>query len=318
MKYLSILFLLSTLVAAIALPAKAQSVAGKWYGIGNVATADATNNYLCEFILTQSNNKVSGYFNYFFRNGYFSTKIKGTFNSTTRQLKLQPVPILFHQTINTALGVENMMTGIFTLMASRKETVLLGSFISDELHAYTNLPIQIRFKKIPDTEPDLKERIKIASKEEAIEMTETTSSPQNIMVQPKATTITETAKKLLSMRRTELVRTLDVADDSVRIDLYDNADPDDDSVSVFYNNELVQYKQILSAQTPIRFYVKVDSVSTHNDLLMYAENLGKVPPNSAIMIITDSKHRYEVPLISTYQKTAAVRLRKVKETAQAP
>jgi hypothetical protein len=36
------------------------------------------------------------------------------------------------------------------------------------------------------------------------------------------------------------------------------------------------------------------------------------------MIITDSKHRYEVPLISTYQKTAAVRLRKVKEIAQAP
>ena len=88
---------------------------------------------------------------------------------------------------------------------------------------------------------------------------------------------------------------------------------DYDSVSVFYNNQLVQYKQLLDTKKPIRFFVQVDSVEANNDLVMYAENLGLIPPNSAIMIIRDKDHRYEVPLTSTYQKNAAVRLRRINK-----
>jgi hypothetical protein len=104
---------------------------------------------------------------------------------------------------------------------------------------------------------------------------------------------------------------LDVSDDSVRVDLYDNAELDYDTVSVFFNQKLVQYRQMLDTRKPIRFYVHVDSVETNNDLIMYAENLGLIPPNSAVMIVTDKGHRYEVSLTSTYQKNAAVRLRKI-------
>ena len=48
---------------------------------------------------------------------------------------------------------------------------------------------------------------------------------------------------------------------------------------------------------------------------MFAENLGTVPPNSAIMVVTDGSNRYEIPLQSNYQKNGAVRLRKVKRLA---
>ena len=67
---------------------------------------------------------------------------------------------------------------------------------------------------------------------------------------------------------------------------------------------------MLETKQPIRFYVHVDSIEANNDLVMYAENLGLIPPNSAIMIITDGEHRYEISLTSDYQRNAAVRLKR--------
>ena len=39
---------------------------------------------------------------------------------------------------------------------------------------------------------------------------------------------------------------------------------------------------------------------------MQAENLGSIPPNTALMIIKTRKKRYEVRLSSDHNKTAAV------------
>ena len=39
---------------------------------------------------------------------------------------------------------------------------------------------------------------------------------------------------------------------------------------------------------------------------MVAENLGEIPPNSALMVITAGKKRYEVFLISNEQRNAKV------------
>jgi type IV secretory pathway VirB9-like protein len=40
---------------------------------------------------------------------------------------------------------------------------------------------------------------------------------------------------------------------------------------------------------------------------MYADNLGRIPPNTALMVITAGKKKYEIRLASTEQKTAAVK-----------
>jgi len=50
---------------------------------------------------------------------------------------------------------------------------------------------------------------------------------------------------------------------------------------------------------------------------MFAENLGTIPPNSAIMIVKDGSNRYEIPLQSNYQKNGAVRLKRVQKPALA-
>lgn len=297
------------LFGSFVVSAQAQTVKGKWYGVGNVSTVSNTNNYLCEFILEQKGNVITGEFNYFFRNGYFSNKIKGTYNADKRQLKLNFIPMIFYKTVDAAMGVDCMMQGTFTLKASRVETTLTGQFTSDDLHTYTCTPINIKFTKL----------LKEVPFRQLVE-TEIEKQEKDTLIRPAESPVQKLEREAsiqLNMRTKEIVKELEVSEDSVRVDLYDNGDFDHDTISVFYNGKLVQHQQLLETRKPISFKVYVDSLSTNNDLVMYAENLGTIPPNSALMVITDKDHRYEVNLTSNYQKNAAVRLRRAKPpTAQ--
>jgi hypothetical protein len=42
---------------------------------------------------------------------------------------------------------------------------------------------------------------------------------------------------------------------------------------------------------------------------MYAENLGSIPPNTALMVVTVGDKRYEVNITSTEQTNGTVRFR---------
>jgi tryptophan synthase alpha chain len=47
----------------------------------------------------------------------------------------------------------------------------------------------------------------------------------------------------------------------------------------------------------------IDNQSDVNELVMYAENLGSIPPNTALMIVTDGPNRYEVRITSDLEKS---------------
>src|SRR3954463_8482250 len=126
--------------------AGAQNVAGKWYGIGNPEVNGSSNSYLMELIIPQNGSNVTGYFNYFFRNGYFSNKLVGTYNASKLLLVLKPLPILYHLSANVGNGVDCIMTGVFTLKVAKVESTLGGMFMSDDLHKYTSPPLKINFR----------------------------------------------------------------------------------------------------------------------------------------------------------------------------
>ena len=44
-----------------------------------------------------------------------------------------------------------------------------------------------------------------------------------------------------------------------------------------------------------------------NELVLYADNLGEIPPNTALMVITDGINRFEVRLSADLKKNASVR-----------
>ena len=109
----------------------------------------------------------------------------------------------------------------------------------------------------------------------------------------------------LEKRNNQLVKQIVVEHDSIGVTLYDNGDIDGDSVTLIYNNKIITTHQRLSDK-PVSFMLKVEPGISRNELVMYAENLGSIPPNTALMIITDGKNRYEVNISSTKNSNGVV------------
>ena len=93
--------------------------------------------------------------------------------------------------------------------------------------------------------------------------------------------------------------------DSIRVDLYDNGQIDNDTVSVYVNDRQVISKQMITAK-PTTFYISLSEDKHFDKIKLIAENLGSIPPNTALMVITTRKKKYDVFLSSTYEKSAVV------------
>ncbi len=92
----------------------------------------------------------------------------------------------------------------------------------------------------------------------------------------------------------------------IRLDFYDNGAIDGDSITVLVNKIVVLSHQKLGTK-PITTHVKVDANSPFQQVEMIAENLGSIPPNTALLIITAGTKRYRLFLTSTESKSAMVR-----------
>ncbi|CAN5846629.1 hypothetical protein BH11BAC4_BH11BAC4_17980 [soil metagenome] len=107
-------------------------------------------------------------------------------------------------------------------------------------------------------------------------------------------------------RNNTLIKTIEVENVSVKVNLYDNGEIDGDSISLFYNGKLLLSHQRLSDK-PITLTINVDKDRTMNELVMYAENLGSIPPNTALMVVNDGPNRYEIRITSDLQKSGTIR-----------
>jgi hypothetical protein len=110
-------------------------------------------------------------------------------------------------------------------------------------------------------------------------------------------------------RESVVVNEIEVNSDSLRVDVYDNGEIDGDIISVFYNQQLILYNQKLTHKS-IHIDLVLDSTKGNNEISMFAENLGLIPPNTALMIIHDGKDKYEVRLSSSLEKNGVIRIRK--------
>jgi hypothetical protein len=94
---------------------------------------------------------------------------------------------------------------------------------------------------------------------------------------------------------------------TVRIDFYDNAQIDGDTISVSVDNNVVVSHQMLTDK-PITLNVTIDLVKQEHEVIMIAENEGSIPPNTALVIVTAGDKRYRLFLSSdSDQKKILVR-----------
>ena len=122
---------------------------------------------------------------------------------------------------------------------------------------------------------------------------------------PKQNPINFPVPKVIETRANPIVQQITTEATELIIELYDNGEIDGDTVSIYHNNELVVNHAGISTK-PVTVKIKVDKQQPHHELVMVADNLGSIPPNTSLMIITAGKKRYEVFISSSEQKNAKV------------
>lgn len=99
--------------------------------------------------------------------------------------------------------------------------------------------------------------------------------------------------------------------DSLVLALYDNGEVDGDTVSVLLNGEVVIAKQMLKAAA-FKKTIYLPAGQEESVLLLYAENLGKFPPNTGLLVIHDGEESYQLHFSADLQNNASVIFRRKK------
>lgn len=162
--------------------------------------------------------------------------------------------------------------------------------------------------KAPTNLADNKERSSTITTSSILSEKMLVLAPQTLQVNP---TFAEASIAALLKRGKLFTKELEVDNNQLRLEIYDNGQIDYDSVSLFLNNKLILGKSLLNHKA-IRLTIELDPNLEFNELSMLAENLGMIPPNTAALIIYDGKIRYETLLTSDFSKSATIKLVKKK------
>jgi hypothetical protein len=109
------------------------------------------------------------------------------------------------------------------------------------------------------------------------------------------------------IRETKIQRTVALDTSFVKIDLYDNGDIDGDIATLVLDGKIILNKQLLAA-TASTIYVNLSRQNPEHTLELVANNMGSIPPNTALLILTCKGKRYEINLTSTEKANGSVRL----------
>jgi len=286
-----------------------QSPAGYWYGAANVKLKNTYSNYLVELILEQEKNNVKGVLNYFFKNTYRSIPIRGTYNSNTRLVYISDIPVSYYGSYYNR-DVDCAMNFAATLRVSQLNSVLKGSFLSKPEYKYTCPEILFTLKLNTDSlhQDSVKQAIKVLKETYQVWRPSERDTIAAVRIQPR-NVVNYVVSNQFKEREKVIAQELIVDADTLKVDFYDNGEIDGDSISVFLNDKLIAFNRILTTRS-VHFDIPLDTTKEVNEITMFADNLGSIPPNTALMIVNDGKKRYEIRLTSNLEKSATIKLKR--------
>jgi N-acetylmuramoyl-L-alanine amidase len=191
-------------------------------------------------------------------------------------------------------GVNQRQVGIRVLQSTNMPAILVETgFINsyeDERYLNSEKGQQEIVEAITEAVKRYKLQIESSNKNNA----------QPEIVKPKADIVAE-----YESRPTKEAKVLQVKSNKIKVEIFDDGEIDNDIVSIYFNKELVVDKKSLTVNG-YTFNLNLLSDKT-NELVLYADNLGTIPPNTALMIITDGVNRYEVRLAADLKANASIR-----------
>jgi hypothetical protein len=126
-------------------------------------------------------------------------------------------------------------------------------------------------------------------------------------------TIKKTIEEEFKIRERVIATTIPLSGETIELRFYDNAQIDGDSISLFLNNKLI-FQHIRLTAAPYTIKLPISELDDINELVMVAENLGSIPPNTSYMLAIVNNQRYEAMLKSTEESSAVIKLIKPKDT----
>jgi hypothetical protein len=262
---------------------QAQNLNGVWRGKRTQGSGGCFPEYSLELHITYAgdNSVMGNAYNFYDRERFTRINFTGRYNPQTKRLVIIENAILQYNVPSHCIPCIKTYDLVWTMNTS--EEGLNGEWKGHEVGNANVCP------------PG---KIFLARQTEAIFPVEVFQSDTLSAIQKKMK---------LQQREKELIQTIAIDTPQIKIELYDNAEIDDDTVSVFLNNTLLLHKKRLTDKA---LTLNINAFpNTDYEIMMYAENLGKIPPNTSLMIITAGKKRHEVRIASNEQKSAVVRFR---------
>lgn len=117
----------------------------------------------------------------------------------------------------------------------------------------------------------------------------------------------------ISSRKIETIRSVEIINDSLTLTLYDNGEVDGDTVSVLLNGKVIMPMEGLSTKPIDKTVYLTPEMGDSIVLVMYAENLGSIPPNTGLLIVHDGEKNYYISFSGDLHKNAAIILKRKRK-----
>jgi len=127
--------------------------------------------------------------------------------------------------------------------------------------------------------------------------------------EPKISTTTKPSspEEKFASRKKVLQTVIPVTAETIELRFYDNAQVDGDSIALFLNGRLI-FEHIRLTEQAYTIKIKASDLGADNELVMVAENLGSIPPNTSFMVAIVGDKRYEARLFANENSSAMVRI----------
>lgn len=282
----------------------AQDITGLWKGTLYNDSNQLVYNY--EIAITSNKGKLQGYSHTWFildQNQYYGVKKVRILQNDDLILIEDDGLIANNYPVKPAKNVRQLNKLQFKDSAGM--SVLYGPFTTNRIKQYAPLTGYIHLIRIEANQknsliPHLLE----------LNLAEHLSFlPEEIRQPAPKVSLTNPAKVLSVTERENVIQhTTSYTSDTLHFTLYDNGEVDGDSVSVFIDGVAILNKVRLSTD-PVKISLPT-SGKNEIRIVMFAESLGSIPPNTGLLIVQDGKRKHEVRFSGNLSQNAVLVFRK--------
>ena len=302
-KLLLLFFVTAVLVEGIT----AQNLAGFWNGKISRKSAIGYGADNFEIHIYQSGKEIWGYtFAYTDTSRFVLYNFNGTVNKKEKQIIIQEFGFAFVLIPEQFYPCEKKLELKYSKINNTKYLIGKWSGVVFDATCYADEELLVAVQKI--NIPFFKEDMNIVEKIDHF-FTKKEKYSKDVQEKPEVeitqTIMPDSAGIKLIDRKLDIQRILSVKDTIIYISLYDNAENDGDTVTVFLNKKPFITRQRISNK-PIKFAIPFTNKNEAIELIFQAENLGEIPPNTGVMVVEADGKRYEIRVQSDYEKHAVI------------